>query len=114
MAKKPKPVPPPEVSPPPEIHEATLGDDGAVVRGGLITQVEAVARRQAGLDVVVCGANLTANRRLARDIEQAAGGSYVLHPPHPTAGTYSLPHYQPDPRPPNGHTFYETPNRKAF
>ena len=25
----------------------------------------------------------------------------------------ALPHYQPDPRPPSGHTFYETSNRRA-
>ena len=29
------------------------------------------------------------------------------------AGPLALPHHQPDPRPPDGHTFYETPNRKT-
>jgi hypothetical protein len=97
----------------PQIHEASLGRRGSVVKGRSITQAEAEARRKAGEDVVVCGPNLGANRRLAGEIERNANGKVKLCPPDDKAGPNSLPHWQPDPRPPDGHTFYETPNRKA-
>jgi hypothetical protein len=113
MAKK-KPSATPSVSQfPPQIFEASLGASGSVVKGSALTQAQAEARRQAGLDVVVCGPNLAANRSLAGVIERNANGSAKRCPPHASAGPYALPHYQPDPRPPAGHTFYETPNRKA-
>lgn len=105
---------PPSPPAPPQIFEATPGANGAVVKGAAITQSQAEARRQSGLDVVVCGPDLAANRRLAGLIELNANGSAKRCPPHPSAGVHALPHYQPDPRPPDGHTFYETPNRKAF
>jgi hypothetical protein len=98
----------------PQLFEATLGANGSVIRGAAITQAEAEARRQAGLEVVVCGPDLSANRRLAGTIEINANGSAKRCPPHANAGAHALRHYQPDPRPPEGHTFYETPNRKAF
>ena len=41
------------------------------MRGPEIDMVAAVARRQAGLDVVVCGNDLEANRSLAGQIEAA-------------------------------------------
>ena len=98
---------------PPAIHEADLGPDGSVVKGRVITRAEAEARRKSGLDVVVCGADLSANRALARMIETGANGLSRRCPPHPNAGPRSLPHYQPEAGPPSGHAFYETPNRKA-
>jgi hypothetical protein len=88
----------------PTIYEASLGADGSVLRGGVNTQAEAETR---------CGHSLPANRTLAGAIEKNANGSYRRCPPHVNAGTLALPHYQPDPRPPAGHTFYETPHRKA-
>jgi hypothetical protein len=97
----------------PVIHEAACGVNGSVVKGLAITQAQAQARRTAGKDVVVCGASLAANRNLAKQIEQNANGSFVLHPFHVNAGPQALPHCQPSSRPPAGHTFYETPNRKA-
>jgi hypothetical protein len=112
MARK-KSTPTPPAPPPPEIYEASLGTNGSVVRGQALTQAEAEARRRAGQDVVVCGPNLSANRALAGRIERNANGSAKRCPPHLNAGRLALPHYQPDPRPPAGHTFYETPNRKA-
>ena len=42
---------------------------------------------------------------LARDIEHNANGPYKRCGPHPWVGQNGLPHYQPDPRPPTGHTF---------
>jgi hypothetical protein len=99
---------------PAQIYEATLGGDGAVIKGKLITQADAEVRRQSGLDVVVCGSDLSVNRALAHSIERNANGSVKRCPPHPNAGSHALPHYQPDPRPPDGHTFYETPRRKAL
>ncbi len=98
----------------PEIYEATLGGNGSVHKGQPLTQARAVARRKIGQDVVICGANLSANRMLAGSIERNANGSAKRCPPHASAGANALPHYQPDPRPPAGHTFYETPNRKAL
>jgi hypothetical protein len=100
--------------PPPTIHEASLGSgpSGFVDYGAEIDFAAAVARRQAGLDVVVRGDDISANRRLAREIE-AGVGPYKREGPHKLAGPQALPHYQPDPRPPAGHTFYETPRRKA-
>ncbi len=101
---------------PPRIHEATLasGPSGTVFKGAEIDLGAAVARRRAGLDIVVCGDNLRANERLARQIE-AAVGPYEQQPPHRRAGPHALPHFQPARRPPGGHSFYETdnPRRKA-
>lgn len=111
--RKPSPATPaPPVAP--QIYEAALGGGGSVRKGAAITQAQAEARRKAGLDVVVCGPDLGANRSLAGVIERNANGTAKRCPPHyDSAGSRALPHYQPDPRPPDGHTFYETPNRKA-
>src|SRR2546423_4030241 len=114
MAKKKPASTPPVSSPSPLIYEASLGANGSVIKGQLLTQTLAEARRRTGKDVVVCGGNLSANRRLAGTIERNANGTAKRCPPHPNAGPRALPHYQPDPRPPAGHTFYETPNRKAI
>ncbi len=97
----------------PQIFEARLGARGSVIKGASITQAEAEARRRAGRDVVVSGENLASNRALAGMIERGANGRVKRCPPHASSGPNALPHYQPDPRPPEGHTFYETPNRKA-
>ena len=48
MAKKLAADEPPTQLPQPLLYEATLGANGAVVRGQLITQTQAEARRQAG------------------------------------------------------------------
>jgi hypothetical protein len=114
MGRKKKQPSPTVPSTPPQIYEATLGGNGAVVKGPAITQAQAETRRQGGQEVVVCGLNLAANRRLAGLIERNANGNAKRCPPHANAGAHALPHYQPDPRPPDGHTFYETPNLKAF
>jgi hypothetical protein len=104
------------VLPPPTIHEAALasGPSGAVIRGAEIDRDTAIARRQAGENIVVCGDDLAANRDLARRIE-AAVGPYKREVPHRRlAGARALPHFQQqDPNHP-GHTFYETPNRRAL
>lgn len=98
----------------PTIHEAerASGPSGAILSGAVIDFKEAVARREAGLDVVVCGADVAANRRLAGAIE-AAVGACQRSDPHRRAGPLALPHFQQDAPPPEGHTFYETANRKA-
>lgn len=98
----------------PLIYEAVRGAGGAVVKGNPLTPAQGELRRRAGQDVVVCGQDLSANRRLAGLIERNANGAARRCPPHANAGPHALPHYQPDPRPPDGHTFYETPNRKAL
>ena len=97
----------------PSIHEATLGANGSVKKGIAVTQFQAEALRKAGKDVVVCSSDLAANRALAQSIEMSANGKYKCCPPHASAGAHALPHFQPVARPPAGHTFYETPNRKA-
>lgn len=85
------PVPPE----PPRIHEATLasGASGAAIKGAEIDVAAAVARRQAGQDIVVCGDDLKANRRLARAIESAVGRASKPHSPHDKAGPLTLPHF---------------------
>jgi hypothetical protein len=57
--------------PPPTIHEAFLGPgpSGFVDYAAEIAFDAAVAQRLAGLDVVVSGDDISANRRLAREIE---------------------------------------------
>lgn len=103
-------APPPQ---PPTIHEAerASGPSGAVLLGAVLDFNTAVIRRQTGLDVVVCGAVVTTNRRWAGAIEAAVGTSQ-RNDPHRRAGPLALPHFQ-QATPPEGHTFYETANRKA-
>jgi hypothetical protein len=70
----------------------------------------------AGQNVVVCGDDEDANRRLAKHIESAAGPAQRGDPHIRHAGPYALPHYQQTrrtPLGPAGHTFYETTKRKA-
>ena len=66
----------------PTIHEATCLPGGAVRRGQIITQAQAEALRQKGLDVVVCGPEHAVNMALARDIEQNANGHWKRCGPH--------------------------------
>lgn len=109
-------TPAPEESPPVTIHEAELasGASGGVIRGAEIVVNAAVARRQAGENVVVCGDDLKANRRQAEQIE-AAVGPYVRSAPHKrSAGSRALPHFQQHDDSHKGHTFYETPNLRAM
>jgi len=110
------PAPPPPQAPLPlTIHEAerVFGPLGMVGRGAKIDFASAVARRQTGEDVVVCGDNIDHNRSLAQAIE-AAVGLCMRAPPHKrTAGPLALPHFQQHTPPPEGHTFYETDKRKA-
>ena len=110
MAARKKRRPPPPAAPP-TIHEATLasGPSGAVLKGAEIDMAAAIARPQASLDIVVCGDDRKANRAVAQRIE-AAVGPYESQDPHKRAGPHALPHFQPEPRPPDGHSFYETDN----
>jgi hypothetical protein len=107
------PSPPPP--PPPTIHEAELasGPSGLVDCGAELTFVEAVARRQGRRDVVVCGEDGTANKRLAGQIEAAVGPCTRPQPPERKAGPRALPHFHQVSRDPEGHMFYETDKRKA-
>jgi hypothetical protein len=95
-----------------KIYKATRGSLGRVIRGAEITEAEAVIERVAGRDIVVCGVDRKTNRRLAQKIESQRG-PWKDEAPHDDLGPYALPHYQPEPRPPEGHSFYETDNRKA-
>jgi hypothetical protein len=114
MAKKQRARPTPAAATQPKIYLATIrSTDGAVVKGEEITRAEAEKLRRTGKNVVVCGPDHGANLDLAEQIEESANGRWKRCPFHRNAGAKSLPHYQPDPRPPEGHTFYETANRKA-
>ena len=95
------------------IHSATLGSSGEVRRGRVLSDLEAIAERKLGHDVVVCGTDLATNRATAERIETSANGVSKRCPPHVNAGPSALPHFQPKSRPPAGHTFYETDKRKA-
>lgn len=98
----------------PRLHKASFGTGGDVIRGCRLTDVEAVAERQAGRDIVVCGPSLADNYDLAEKIERAANGNCKPCPPHFAMGPGALPHFQPDPRGTRtGHTFYETTKRKS-
>jgi hypothetical protein len=64
--------------------------------------------------VVVCGDDLTVNRRQAEQIE-AMLGPYVRSTPHrQLAGPRALPHFQQQDQTHPGHTFYETLNQRAL
>ena len=78
-----------------------------------LTFKEAVALRQAGQDVVVCGADAIVNRHLAGRIKAAVGWRGRPQPPEPKAGPQALPHFHQASRHPGGHCFYETDQRKA-
>src|SRR5262245_31779903 len=104
-------------SPPPTIHEAEPmpGPLGVIWYAAELDFDAAVARRQVGLDVVVRGNNLSANRDLAAAIEAAVGPRTGPQKPHRRAGPHSLPHFHQASRSPDGHCFYETesPTKKA-
>jgi hypothetical protein len=105
----------PSPSVPPSIHEAACAQDGSggVERGRALTRAEAISHRQRGGDVVVCGGDTFANAREAHAIESAVGPCKPDGPHEDAAGDLALPHFQQRVRPPEGHTFYETPVRKA-
>lgn len=95
------------------MYEAILGPDGAVTRGEKLSMRMAVEHRKKGYNVVVCGPDPSSNRVRAEEIEKRANGNVVHHGPSATAGRDALWHYQPNPRGPKGHTFYETVGRSA-
>lgn len=98
----------------PAIYEATRAKNGAVLRGVALTQAEAVSRRKAGSDIVVCGPDTSQNVQLARVIEAAAaeGKPIKYEGPHGPPPLW-LPHWQQKTPPPEGHSFHETHVRKA-
>jgi hypothetical protein len=105
----------PTPTPPATIHEAerASGPSGIVDQGKELTFEEAVARRRTGEDVVVCGNDADLNRQLAGQVEAAVGPRSRPQPPERKAGPRALPHFHQASRDPDGHTFYETDNRKA-
>ena len=109
------PVPAAAPPAPPTIHEAEResGSSGAVLRGAVMDVAAAVARRRTGQDLVVCGPDADANRRLAYQVESSVGPCTRPQAPHRSAGPMALPHLHQQNRSPDGHTFYETDRRKA-
>src|SRR5260370_41308825 len=99
----------------PTVHAADCAWDGsgAVVRGASLTQPEAVARRRKGYDRVVCGPDPFDNAKLARAIEAAVGACKPDGPHADVAGALAQPHFQHSAAAPGGHSFYESPTRKA-
>lgn len=95
------------------VYEASVGPNGTVLRGRLISSKEAIELRKKGFDVVVCGPDPKANRAKAQTIEMSANNRIIHHGAHANSGQAALNHYQPDPRPPEGHTFYESYSRSA-
>jgi hypothetical protein len=118
MATDSAPSQPPAPNPQPPsatIHEAERepGPSGAVLRGAELDLAAAVARRQTGADVVVCGPDTDTNRRLAYRVEAGVGPPTRPQAPHKNAGPLALPHFHQQSGVPDGHTFYETDKRKA-
>ncbi len=99
----------------PSVYEAerASGPSGAVVRIAEFDYERSLVRRKAGNDIVVCGDDTDANRRLAFQIESAVGQPSKLQFPHKRAGPLSLPHFHQLNRNPEGHSFYETDKRKS-
>jgi hypothetical protein len=97
----------------PRVYEATLGAQGKVIKGAVITEGQAIARRRADRDIVVCEGTHKANRALAQKIENQVGPNQPGTPHTKSAGRYALPHFQQTKPPPEGHSFYETDQRKA-
>jgi hypothetical protein len=77
-----------------------------------VSEAEAIEWRRRGGDIVVCGGDRKANRRLAQAIESAVG-LYIHQDPHDQLGPYALPHFQQLDRTHEGHCFHETDARKA-
>jgi hypothetical protein len=106
----------PSPAAPLSIHEAFCAQDGSggVRRGRTLTRAEAIHHRRSNGDVVVCGPNPFDNSREAHAIECAVGPCIPDGPHLDVAGSLALPHFQQRVPPPLGHTFYETPVRKAI
>jgi hypothetical protein len=86
------------------------GPLGVIWYGAELDFAAAVTRRGLGLDVVVRGNTLAANRDLAAAIEAAVGPRTGPQKPHTKAGPHALPHFHQLSRNPDGHCFYETNN----
>src|SRR5258708_5012024 len=88
-----KAQPAPAQHPPPAIYEAELGSgpSGLVLRSAELDFDQAVARRHAGLAVVVCGSDLAANRALAAAIEGAVGPRTTPQKPHTRRAPFPAP-----------------------
>lgn len=73
------------------------------------TLAEAIAERQAGRDVVVCGEEGRMNGLLAQRIESdATNRCHKFNAAHVQRGSRALPHYQHCTGKIAGHTFYES------
>jgi hypothetical protein len=98
------------------IHEAFCAQDGSggVRRGRILTRAEAIGHRRSGRDIVVCGPDTFANAGEAFAIESAVGPCIPDGPHLDVAGALALPHFQQRAARPKGHTFYETPDKKAI
>jgi hypothetical protein len=111
MANDPQEPPAPVVT----IHEAhrVFDGSGVVEWGDELTPQEAADPRRQGKDIVVRGNDLEANRAQAKEIEALVGTPSRPQFPHASAGPRALPHFHQHSRSPEGHSFYETPKRKA-
>jgi hypothetical protein len=100
----------------PSIHAASLGSFGSVIKGDSLTKVEAVERRRQGQDVVVCGSNLKANKRLAKGIEGEAIGDIGKVKTCPRIQTPGQKHFRIVNRPiaPRKVTRFMKPNTEKF
>jgi hypothetical protein len=106
----------PSPSTTPTIHEAFCARDGSggVQRGRPSREPRQSRTENGGGDVVVCGPDTFANAREAHAIESAVGPCIPDGPHLDSAGALALPHFQQRTPPPDGHSFYETPIRKAI
>src|SRR5690349_6927572 len=93
--------------------EPIPGPDGTVEWwDSPISDAAAIARLQAGEDIVVRGPDQKANKNKAKELMTAAYGGYEEDAPH--RGQSALPHFHPPNQTPEGiHAFYETTRRRA-
>lgn len=100
--------------PAPSVHKAEriFGPDGTVEWWDEpISDADAIARLQAGLDIVVRGHLRRANRNKARDLMVQAFNGFSEDVHH--NGRMALPHFHPPSRLPEVHAFFEAPPRRA-
>lgn len=117
MAKRAAATPTPTATAPLEVYAAQRNAiQSRVDRLGVpLTDAQAIARLQAGFDIVVCGGpSKQARKDKAQQLMNAAYPGWAQHH-NPHRGAYSLPHWHPPLfQPPELHAFYDGQHQHAY